>query len=123
MNLDIVPHSTSSPDCQICLDPGAQKVDTSLFNCHCTFYSHIRCFMKFINSQQRYKTYIDCPICHTRVDLIESRAIIAVIAQRFTNNANDDVQQRLRSANFLIFAIFVYLVVWFFVILKQILNV
>ncbi len=126
MNLEIAPHSTrgnQTSECQICLDPGAHKVDSSLFNCDCTFYSHIRCFIKFINSQQRYKTYIDCPICHTRVDLNDSRAIIAVIAERFTNHTNDDVQQRLRSVNFLIFGISFYLLIWLFIILKQVVKV
>ena len=69
--------NNTQPDCQICLEANAQKIDTSLFNCHCTFYAHLRCFAKFINSQQRLKTYIDCPICHNRVNLLESTAIIA----------------------------------------------
>ena len=107
-------------DCQICLDPHASKIDTSLFNCHCTFYSHPRCFIKFINSQQRYKTYIDCPICHSRVDLNESSAIVAIIANRFVNDPNVEVQHRLRTVNILICVMSFYLLFWLYIISKQI---
>jgi hypothetical protein len=119
MSSDI--QSSQTSECQICLDPGARKVDTTLFNCNCTFYSHIRCFIKFIDSQQRYKTYLDCPICHSRVNLNESRAIITIIAQQLTNGANEDVQHRLRSINILIVVICVYLFIWLFIIGKKIL--
>lgn len=110
------------PDCQICLDPNARKVDTSLFNCQCTFYSHTRCFIKFINSQQRLKTYIDCPICHNRVNFHESNAIVAVIADRILNNNNQEVQHRLRSLNFLIYAMTFYMLFWVWIIGKKILG-
>ena len=123
-------HSDSSSDeensiqqdenpCQICLDTGAIKVDTTLFNCNCTFYSHIRCFIKFINSQQRYKTYLDCPICHSKIDLTETPRVLAIVATVFTNQANYEVQQRIRGMNILMFSMGVYLLFWVFILSKQ----
>ena len=114
--------NTILPDCQICLEPNPYKIDTSLFNCQCTFYSHRRCFIKFINSQQRIKTYIDCPICHNRVDLHESNAIVAVIANRLLNNNNQEVNHRIRSVNFLIYAMTFYILFWLVFIGKKILG-
>lgn len=106
-------------NCQICLDPRAKKMDTSLFNCSCTFYSHPRCFIKFINSQQRYKTYLDCPICHTRVDLDETPRALAIVAAVFIDRPNQNLQHQIRSINFLLFAMAIYVIVWCFLLLKQ----
>lgn len=105
--------------CQICLDPQAKKMDTSLFNCSCTFYSHPRCFKKFINSQQRYKTYLDCPICHSRVDLSEAPRVLAIVATVFIDRQNENIQDRIRSINFTLFVMGLYIFFWCFFLVKQ----
>ena len=106
-------------NCQICLESNADKIDTSLFNCHCTFYSHPRCFLKFINSQQRHRTYLDCPICHSRINLNESTALVAIITNTFTNQPNNEVQHRLRTVNILICVMSLYLIFWICILGKQ----
>lgn len=102
-------------DCQICLDSDAIKIDTSIFNCKCTFYSHPTCFATYIYHQQLHKMVLDCPICHTGVllDDEEDEEDEDIIGVPEVNRVQDFLEKGIRIVCVL-FILYLYLSSCFF---------
>ena len=100
-------------DCQICLDSDAIKIDTSIFNCKCTFYSHPTCFATYIYHQQLHKMVLDCPICHTGVFLEDEEHEEDIIIAPEVNRVQDFLEKGVRIVCVL-FILYLYVVSMFF---------
>ena len=102
-------------DCQICLDSDAIKIDTSIFNCKCTFYSHPTCFATYIYHQQLHKMVLDCPICHTGVFLEdeEDEEDEHIIVAPEINRVKDFLEKAVRIVCVL-FILYLYVLSMFF---------